>query len=83
MRANVTDTQIAEWKASGQKYKVIAAHIAEWAAKQERGTVLENNEFFAGNLPFTASAEPWRQAKVFLAAVGVLYNDDGRPYQVA
>ena len=82
-RQEVSDALITEWKDSGHKYKVIAAHIAEWARKQERGTVLENNEFFAGNIPFTASVEPWQRAKIFLAHHGVIYNDDGRPYQVA
>ena len=81
-RKEVSDTQLAEWMASGHKYKVIAAHIAEWARRQERGTVLENNEFFAGNLEFTASVEPWKRAKTFLAHQGVIYRNDG-PYQVA
>ena len=80
---DVTDAQIAEWTATGHRYKVIAAQIAEWARKQEPGTVLPNNEFFAGNLPFTASDEPWRRAKIFLAYHGIIQHDDGRPYQVA
>lgn len=83
MQANVADAQIAEWKASVHKYKVIAAHIAEWALKEEHGTVLPENEVFAGDLPFTASVEPWKRAKIFLAQHGVIYHDDGCPYQVA
>ena len=81
-RQQVSDAQLAEWKASGHKYKVIAAHITEWASKQDRGTVLPANESFAGNLPFTASAEPWKRARTFLAQHGVIYRNDG-PYQVA
>ena len=81
-RQQVSDAQLAEWKTSGHKYKIIAAAIAEWASKQDRGTVLPANESFAGNLPFTASAEPWKQAKILLARHGVIYRNDG-PYQVA
>ena len=33
IQVNVTDAAIAEWTAGGHKYKVIAAHIAEWARK--------------------------------------------------
>ena len=36
-RPKISDTQLAEWQASGHKYKIIAAAIAEWASKQDRG----------------------------------------------
>jgi hypothetical protein len=78
----VNDAQIADWRATNYPYKVIAADIAAWARGQERGTVLPGNDFFAGDLAIVASASTWNRAKTFLAAVGVLYSDDG-PYQVS
>jgi hypothetical protein len=73
----VDDRLIAEWRSTGHPYKVIAAQIAEWAIKQEHGTVLPENGFFAGDLAIVASASAWKRAKDFLAAVGVLYRNDG------
>jgi hypothetical protein len=78
----VNDAQIAEWRRQGQAYKQIAAAIAEWAIEQDRHTALPGNEFFAGNLGITASKSTWTRAKAFLAAIGVLYSNDG-PYQVS
>mgnify|MGYP001300224549 CR=1 FL=1 len=78
----INDTQLAEWRNTRHPYKVIAAQIAEWAIKQDRGTVLPENDFFAGDLGIVASAKTWRSAKTLLAAVGVLYRNDG-PYQVS
>ena len=78
----VNDTQIAQWQATSYPYKVIAAEIATWARQQARGTELPGNDHFAGDLPIVASASTWKRAKVFLAAVGVLYSNDG-PYLVA
>jgi hypothetical protein len=78
----VNEAQIAEWRGTGHPYKVIAAQIAEWALKEGRGTELPDNEFFAGDLDIVASAKTWRTAKQFLAAIGVLYRNDG-PWQVA
>jgi hypothetical protein len=78
----VTDAQIAEWRNTGHPYKVIAAQIAEWALEQPRGTELPDNDHFAGDLAIVASAPTWKRAKAFLAAVGVLYVNDG-PYLVA
>jgi hypothetical protein len=80
--AEVNTAQIAEWRATNHPYKVIAAEMAEWALSQARGTELPDNDFFAGNLAIVASASSWKRAKVFLAAVGVLYTNDG-PYLVA
>lgn len=78
----VNDAQIAEWRATNHPYKVIAAEIAEWALKQDRGTLLPDNAHFAGDLPIGASDSTWKRAKAFLAAVGVLYLNDG-PYRVS
>lgn len=78
----VNDAQIAQWRATNYPYKVIAAEIAKWALEQARGTELPGNDHFAGDLAIVASASTWKRAKTFLAAVGVLYSDDG-PYQVA
>jgi hypothetical protein len=78
----VNDAQIAEWRHTGHPYKIVAAEIAEWALKQDRGTALPGNDYFAGDLAIVASASTWTRAKTFLAAVGVLYSDDGL-YQVA
>jgi hypothetical protein len=81
-RQEPDDTQIAEWKASGHPYKLIAAHIAEWAKGKEHGTLLPGNEEFAGNLPIVAGPGPWKRAKALLAEHGIIYRNDG-PYQVA
>jgi hypothetical protein len=78
----VNDTQIAEWRNTGHPYKVIAAAMAEWALTQERGTLLPDNGFFAGDLPIVASASVWKRSKAFLEAVGVLYRNEG-PYLVS
>jgi hypothetical protein len=78
----VNDTQIAEWRNTGHPYKVAAAEIAEWALRQDRGTLLPDNDQFAADLPIVASASTWKRAKAFLAAVGVLYTNDG-PYLVS
>jgi hypothetical protein len=78
----VNDTQIAEWRHTGHPYKVVAAEIAEWAREQDRGTLVPGNDFFAGDLGIVASASTWNRAKTFLAAVGVLYTNDG-PYLVS
>jgi hypothetical protein len=83
MLTDVTDALIAEWRGTRYPYKVVAAQIAEWALTQERGTALPGNEFFAGDLSIVASASTWNRAKVFLETAGVIYHDDGRPYQVA
>ena len=78
----VNDTQIAEWRQTRHPYKIVAAEIAEWARKQDRGTPLPGNDFFAGDLDIVASAATWKRAKAFLAAVGVLCSNDG-PYLVS
>jgi hypothetical protein len=82
MPAEVTDAQIAEWRGTNHPYKVIAAEIAEWALKQERGTALPGNDFFAVDLGIAASASSWKRAKVFLKTAGVLHQGNG-PYEVA
>jgi hypothetical protein len=38
--AEVTPTQIGESRRTRYPYKLVAADIAEWALKQERGTAL-------------------------------------------
>ena len=68
----VDDVQIAQWRATNYPYKIVAAEIAEWALRQERGTALPDGDFFAGDLPIVASASTWTRAKVFLRTVGVL-----------
>jgi hypothetical protein len=77
----VTDDQIAEWRHTRYPYKVIAAAIAEWALEQPRGAFLPDNDQFARNLDFVASASTWKRAKVFLRTLGVLDGDG--PYKVA
>ena len=77
----VTDFQIAQWRATGRPYKVIAAEIAKWALEQPRGTLLPGNSQFAGDLDFVATVKTWRRAKVFLRTAGVLEGD--RPFTVA
>jgi hypothetical protein len=78
----VNDAQIAEWRATGYPYKVIAARMAEWARDQDRRTVVPPNEFFAPGLGITATAKTWKRARDLLAAIGVFYVNDG-PYQVS
>jgi hypothetical protein len=78
----VNDAQIAEWRHTGHPYKVIAAQIAEWALKQERGTPVPDNDYFAGDLRIMASKSTWTRAKALLADVALIYSNDG-PYQVA
>jgi hypothetical protein len=70
----VNDTQIAEWRNTGHPYKVVAADIAEWALKQDRGTLMPGSDFFAGDLAIVASASTWKRAKTFLAAVVTRYG---------
>jgi len=74
----VTDTQIREWKATGYPYKLIAAAIAEWAADQERGTVLPDDQFWG----VEASPSTFKRAKRLLVTQGVLESNDG-PFYVA
>lgn len=78
----VSESQIAEWRGTGHKFKIIAAAMAEWALQQDRGAYLPDNEHFAGDLPFVASASVWKDAKRFLESIGVLHRNDG-PYQVS
>jgi hypothetical protein len=78
----VDDHLIAEWRNTGHPYKVVAAAMAEWALKQDLGTELPGNDFFAGDLPIVAGRSTWQRAKAFLKAAGVLYMNDG-PYRVA
>jgi hypothetical protein len=78
----VNDAQIADWRATNYPYKVVAAEIAAWARGQDRGTELPGNDFFAGDLEIAVSRSTWQRAKTFLAAVGVLYLNDG-PYRVS
>lgn len=80
-RIEVNDTQVAEWRRTGHPYKVVAAEIAEWTLKQERGTVLPGDEFFAGDLPIVASTSTWKRAKTLLVTTGVIRATD-RAYQV-
>jgi hypothetical protein len=82
MPVEVNDNLIAEWRNTGHPYKVVAAAMAEWALKQDFGTELPDNAFFAGDFEITVSRGAWQRAKVFLRAVGVLYMNDG-PYRVA
>ncbi len=77
----VTDAHVAQWRATGYPYKVIAAEIAKWALGQPRGAFLPDDDQFAGDLDFVASASTWKRAKVFLRTVGVLEGDG--PYKVA
>jgi hypothetical protein len=77
----VTDAQIAEWRHTGHPYKVVAAEIAEWALKQERGTLVPGNEAFAGELPIVPSRSTWQRARVFLRTVGILRGNG--PFEVA
>jgi len=73
-----TAQQLTEWRATNYPYKMIAAAIAEWAANQERGTVLPDNEFFR----IEASPTTYKRAKKFLETHGVLAVGDG-PFFVA
>jgi hypothetical protein len=76
----VDERQIAQWRATGYPYKVVAAEMAEWALRQERGTALPDGDFFAGDLPIVASASTWKRARVFLRTVGILQGDG--PFEV-
>jgi hypothetical protein len=80
--AEVTPAQIAEWRRTRYPYKLAAAEIAEWARRQERGTAVPGNEFFAGNLGIVASKSTWVRARTFLAGRGVI-TPEGGPYMVA
>jgi hypothetical protein len=77
----VTSSQIAEWRGTRHPYKIVAAQIAEWTLKQERGTELPGNDFFAGDLHIVVSRSTWQRARTFLKTVGVLQGD--APYRVA
>jgi hypothetical protein len=68
----VDDRLIAQWRATRYPYKLVAAAMAEWALRQERGTALPDGGFFAGDLPIVASASTWKRAKTFLVTLGVL-----------
>jgi hypothetical protein len=81
-RVEITDAQLASWRVTGHAYKCIAALIVEWARGQERGTQVPENEFFAGKLDVVVSASPYRRAREWLEAHGVLYTNDG-PHMVA
>jgi hypothetical protein len=72
----VTEDQIRAWKGSGHPYKLIAAAIAEWAAGQERGTVLPDDGFFG----IEASVSTYQRARTFLVAQGVLEAYGGARY---
>ena len=74
----VTDTQLREWEYTNFPYKLIAAAITRWAASQERGTVLPDNEFFG----IEASPTTYKRAKKYLETHGVLEVNDG-PFYVA
>jgi hypothetical protein len=78
----VSNAQIAAWRATNYPYKIVAAAMAEWALPQARGTLLPDDGHFAGDLPIVASDSVWGRAKRFLEACGVLYRDDG-PYLVS
>ena len=54
--AKVTDEQLREWEYTGHPYKLIAAEIATWAAAQERGTILPDNQVFGRKRGIDASA---------------------------
>jgi hypothetical protein len=77
-----TQEQLTSWRGSGRQYQVIAAAIAEWAASQERGTVLPDNQLFGRRLALEPSDATFHRAKRFLATQGVLEANDG-PYYVA
>jgi hypothetical protein len=80
----VTNQQLAEWRATGYTYKIIAALITEWARPQERGTQVPDDDYFSGQLDIITSASTFKRARAFLAAPaqGVLFTSDG-PYMVA
>jgi hypothetical protein len=80
--SEVTSTRITEWRESGYPYKLVAAEIAEWALKHERGTPVPGNEHFAANLSVTPSAATWKRARTFLAQLGVIRLNSG-PDKVA
>jgi len=75
---NVSNTQLREWKATNHPYKLIAAAVAEWAASQERGTALPDDEYFR----IEASPSTYKRAKKLLQTHGVLEVRDG-PFYVA
>jgi predicted transcriptional regulator len=76
--AKPTAGQLSEWKASNYPYRMIAAAIARWAADQERGTVLPDDESWG----IEASGSTFKRAKRFLVTQGVLEINDG-PHFVA
>jgi len=77
-----TAVQLAEWRDTGHPYKLIAAAIAVWADRQERGTVLPDDDVFGRDLDVVVSPATYQRAKRFLVTQGVLSTSDG-PYQVA
>jgi hypothetical protein len=76
--AAVTAGEIARWRAAGRPYQVIAAAIAEWAARQEHGTPLPQNYYFRLN----ASASTYTRAKQLLGERGVLEEADDGTFRV-
>jgi hypothetical protein len=81
-RAAISSVQLRSWRATGYPYKLIAAAMAEWAAGQERGTVLPDNDEFARALDRVVGPKPFLRAKHLLERHGVLWSSDG-PYMVA
>ena len=77
-RVVIPEVKLRSWRATGYPYKL----IAEWAADQERGTAVPDNDYFAERLPIVCGPGPYKRAKEFLAAQGVLWSNDG-PHMVA
>jgi len=69
----VTPRDIAEWRARGHPYLLIAAEMAEWAKDKPYGTRLPDDA------EFTVAATPstYSRAKAFLVTNGVLAVGDG------
>jgi hypothetical protein len=81
-RVEISSVQLRSWRATGYPYKLIAAAMAEWAAGQERETVLPDNDEFARALDRVVGPRPFLRAKHLLERHGVLWSSDG-PYMVA
>jgi hypothetical protein len=77
-RMKISNTQLREWKATNYPYKLIAAVVAEWAASQERGSVLPDDEYFR----IEASPTTYQRAKKLLQTHGVI-EVNGGPFYVA
>ena len=73
-----TAEQLREWRATNYPYKLIACAIADWAANQERGTVLPDDQSWG----IEASPSTFKRAKKFLQTHGLLEVNDG-PFYVA